>query len=540
MMRELQRAADAVATRYEVEYGAWPMDYALAEVGGNSGRGLSGVGTKTPDQLGAIAIELIDADLRPWSAFKFVSDLQEEVRNHPRAEIVSFRRSHSGPGGDSLHVEFFGAEPEGLKAASEALKTALLQFPEVSAVEDSLAYDKEELILELTPQGQGLGFTIDGMGRVLRSRLGGIEAATYPDGPRSATIRVELPTGELTADFLERSLMRTDSGQYVPLADIVTVDSRKGFSTVRRENGIRLISVTGDISEDDPARAALINDTLRDEILPAIEGDHQVAFRIAGLAEQERDFLSDALLGFSLCMIGIYLTLAWIFSSWMRPVVVLAIVPFGLVGTIFGHVMHEVPLSMFSVVGLIGMTGIIINDSIVLVTTVEEYSATRDRVSAIVEATCDRLRAVLLTTLTTVLGLAPLLFERSVQAQFLKPTVITLVYGLGFGMVLVLLVVPALLTVQLDLKRQFTALRRGIWKRGTALQPLLLMCGVALATVFGLTFGSVAFTGAIPSFLPAPVTSPAAAAFVLFTLGATAIIAGAWLIAILRYQARQP
>ena len=235
-------------------------------------------------------------------------------------------------------------------------------------------------------------------------------------------------------------------------------------------------------------------------------------------------------------MIGIYLTLAWIFSSWMRPVVVLAIVPFGLIGTIFGHAFHEVPLSMFSVVGLIGMTGIIINDSIVLVTTVEEYSLTRDRISAIIEATCDRLRAVMLTTLTTVLGLAPLLFEGSVQAEFLKPTVITLVYGLGFGMVLVLIMVPALLTVQLDLKRQFTALRRGLGKPGTRLHPLLLSCVGILAVVFGLTFGWVAFTGDLPVFLPRVGSSPAVGAFALFMLASTVTTIGAWGVARVRRQ----
>lgn len=500
MMREMQRATEAVGAAYEAEHGANPIVFALAEIGGNSGRGLSGADTKSPDQLGAIAIELIDADLRPYSAFKFVADLQDAVLQHPLAETVSFRGWRSGPGGDSLHVQFYGASPDVLKAASEALQSRLVQFPEVSALQDNLAYDKEELILELTPQGNALGFTIDALGRVLRNRLGGIEAATYPDGPRTATIQVELPADELTADFLDRSLMRTSAGDYVPLADIVAVTSRSGFSTVRRENGIRLISVTGDISEDDPARAAEINTLLQEEILPDIESRFGVTWELAGLAEQEREFLSDALLGFILCMIGIYLTLSWIFSSWTRPIVVLAIVPFGLVGAIYGHVQWEVPLSMFSVVGLIGMTGIIINDSIVLVTTVDEYAAERGLIPAIVDATADRLRPVMLTTMTTVLGLTPLLFEGSVQAEFLKPTVITLVYGLGFGMLLVLLVVPSLLAMQLDAGRQFTTLRRAVGlRRGTrAAGGVVVAAMVGIAAIFAATFGHAMAFGKLP------------------------------------------
>ncbi|MFK7746444.1 MAG: efflux RND transporter permease subunit, partial [Roseobacter sp.] len=457
MMRIMQQATEELAAEYEDEYGTNPLDYVITLVGGNTGRGLSGVASKDADLLGGISIELIDAELRPYSSFAFVGDLQERVENHPLAEIVSFRGWRSGPGGDGLSVRFYGAETESLKAASLDLQEALLRYGEVSAVQDTLAYDKEELILDLTPQGQALGFQIDDLGRSLRNRLGGIEAATYPEGPRSASIRVELPKGELTADFLERSQMRSPSGIYVPLADIVSVEKRVGFSTVQRENGVRVISVTGDISQDDPQRASEIEAALSDEILPQIGATHQVEWQMAGLAEQENDFLNNALTGFILCMAGIYLVLAWVFSSWARPMIVMAIIPFGLVGTIYGHAAWDVPLSMFTVVGLLGLTGIIINDSIVLVTTIDEYAEDRGLIPSIIDGASDRLRPVMLTTLTTVLGMMPLLYETSQQAQFLKPTVITLVYGLGFGMFLVLLVVPAMVAMQHDVARQIGA-----------------------------------------------------------------------------------
>ncbi len=465
MMRELQRATDALGAEYEARYGRNPLGFVLAEIGGNSGRGLAGADTRDPDLLGGIAIELIDPDLRPYSSFAFVRDLQERVQPHPLVEAVSFRGMHAGPGGSALDVELFGASAQVLKTAAEALKTALARFPEISAVEDNLPYDKEELILELTAQGQALGFDIDGLGRVLRHRLSGIEAATWPVGPRSAAVRVELPRGELTADFIERMQMRTPTGSHVPLADIVSVKRRTGFSTVRRENGIALINVTGDISEDDPARAAEVTEALKTVILPRIAAEHQVEWRLSGLSEQEDRFLSEARTGLILTLAGIYLVLAWVFASWSRPLIVMAVIPFGLVGTIYGHWAWGVPLSMFTVVGLLGLSGIIINDSIVLVTTIDEYAAERGVIPAIIEGTVDRLRPVMLTSATTVLGLMPLLFERSTQAQFLKPTVITLVYGLGFGMFLVLLLVPAALAIQHDLARQRKALARAMRMR---------------------------------------------------------------------------
>lgn len=537
-MRLIQQGTEEVAARYEAEHGVNPLDFVLTEVGGTTGRGLAGADSKDTDQLGSIAIDLIDADLRPYSSFTFLADLQDAVPRHPMLETLSFRGWRSGPGGDALSVEFYGADTTTLKAAAEALKTRLAIYPEVSALEDSLAYDKEELILDLTPTGSQLGFDIDALGRELRARLNGIEAATYPEGTRTGAIRVELPEAELGPDFLDRMLLRTPTGAYVPLADIVSVRSQEGFSRIQRENGLRVVSVTGDISEDNPARAAEIAALLVEEHLPRIQEEFGVNYVQTGLAEQERDFLTDATIGFLLCLVGIYLCLAWIFSSWTRPGVVMIVIPFGLIGAIWGHYVWDVPLSMFSVVGLIGMAGIIINDSIVLVTTIDDYAKDRGLVPAIIDGATDRLRPVLLTTLTTVLGLTPLLYEGSQQAQFLKPTVITLVYGLGFGMLLVLILVPAVMAMQQDIGRQVAALRRALAAPlrsgpagGATLAALLLSLAWAAAT-----FGTTAVTGALPAALatrlPGELSTPVAA-FAAFLIGILAITLTIWALAAL-------
>jgi predicted RND superfamily exporter protein len=226
---------------------------------------------------------------------------------------------------------------------------------------------------------------------------------------------------------------------------------------------------------------------------------------------------------------GIYLVLAWVFSSWTRPIVVMAIIPFGLVGTIYGHHAWGVPLSMFTVVGLLGMTGIIINDSIVLVTTIDEHARERGVVPAIIEGAVDRLRPVFLTTATTVLGLMPLLFERSQQAQFLKPTVITLVYGLGFGVVMVLLVVPALVAMQEDLARQTRSLNRMLRVPVPVVRRAVLTAVLGLLAWLAVTMGATAINGSLPALLREALpmlnaVSPMPAALMIFTLGATMII----------------
>ncbi|MCF3973838.1 efflux RND transporter permease subunit [Paracoccus salsus] len=478
VMGLVQEAVDRVAARYEDEYGINPVTHAMTMVGSNSGRPLPGADTKDTDLLGAVQMELIDPDFRPYSSFDFVAALQDAMPSDPRLETISFRGFRSGPGGDAVSVRMTGAEAQRLKNAAEALKLRLQAFPEVSALEDSMSYDKDELELQLTARGEALGFTTEGLGRELRQRLAGIEAATYPVGTRTGAIRVELPEDERRGDFLERMMMRTALGQWVPLGDIVTVSSEAGFSVIRRENGERMISVTGDISDDDPSRAAQIAQQLEFEIMPAIAAEYGINFETTGLAEQERDFLGDAALGFALALTGIYMVLAWIFASWSRPLVVMSVIPFGLVGAVWGHHVWDLPMSMFSIVGLIGMSGIIINDSIVLISTIDEYAKDRGLRPAVVEAVCNRFRPVLLTTATTVLGLAPLLYERSSQALFLKPTVVTLAYGLGFGMIVVLLVVPAVLGIGADLGRSRIGFRRGL--RSPAMQgPVRLGAGLA-------------------------------------------------------------
>ena len=503
MMRELQRAADVVTARFEAEHGLNPATFVLAEVGGGIARNLVSAEGKGPDLLGSISMELVSRDLRPYPTSAFLTALEDEVVAHPLLEEISFRNAWFGPGGAAISVDLFGGTADTLKAAAEALKAALAVYPEVSGLEDSLAYDKEELILALTPQGASLGLDTAALGRALRDRLGGIEAVTFPDGPRQARIRVELPEGELTADFLDRSLIRVAPGVHVPLGDVVTVESRAGFSTVLRENGLRTVTVSGALAEDDPARATEVQRALVEDILPRIVQDFGLDFTLSGQAEDEREFLGDAAVALVLCLLGIYLTLAWIFAHWTRPLVVMSVIPFGLVGAVFGHWVWDIPLSLFSIVGLIGMAGIIVNDAIVLVTTIDQYAEKRGLRPAIVDAVADRFRPVLLTTLTTVLGLAPLLYESSSQAEFLKPTVVTLVFGLGFGMVLVLLVVPALLAVQADMSGALRALRRAL-RRGPAGYRSVLAGAVAGIGLMALALPLwVAVTGVLPGWLVA-------------------------------------
>ncbi|MEM7405232.1 MAG: efflux RND transporter permease subunit [Pseudomonadota bacterium] len=460
MLDEMRRALDVVATRYEQQHGRSPVEFSMATVGGGVGRGLRGVHGKDVELLGGFSIELLDPDLRPYSAFAFIADWQREIRKSSRLELLALRGGRSGPGGDAIDVQLLGTDAERLKRAAEELKAALDGMPAVSALEDTLAYDKTELTLTLTPRGEALGFTTAALGRELHRRLEGIDAAEFPQGQRTATITVSLPRDELGADFLYRTQVRAPEGGYLALEEVVEITPRVGFSSVLRENGLRTLRVTGDVSEDDPAAAEAVTSALTGQLLPELAARYGFDWQLRGLHEQSRRFLDGALTGLAVGLLGIFLVLAWIFASWTRPLVVMVVIPLGLIGTVWGHYWHGIPLSMFTVVGFIGMAGIIINDSIVLVTTIDQHARRRPLREAVLQAVSERLRPVFLTTATTVLGLTPLLFEQSRQAQFLLPTVITLVYGLGFGMFLVLVITPSLVLIQRDIGMSLRAARR--------------------------------------------------------------------------------
>jgi multidrug efflux pump subunit AcrB len=419
MTRELDRAVAAVAEAYEADKGVYPIVHALTQVGGTASKGIPGQETMDPDTLGSIDIGLVGADERDFSAQDFVRMLQQEVQRPAGLSVLSFRSQGSGPGGDSLAVNFFGDDSFALKAAASDLMSALEPFPEVTGLQDSLPYGKEDMVLELTPQGEALGFTTEAIGAELFARLNGITAAEFPAGTRTTSVTVRLPQDELTAGFLETTLMRSPAGEWVPLGEIVTAESTIAFSTVNREDGRRLVSVTGALSEDNPARAAEIGAELRAEILPAIAVRHNVEWDLGGLALQQDAFLDEAMMGFLLCILGIYLVLGWVFASWFRPLIVLAVIPFGLIGTVWGHAQFGLAMSLFTIVGLIGMSGTIINDAIVLMTTEQDHARRLPISRAAVAGAKDRLRPILLTTLTTVLSLAPLMYEESRQSLFL-------------------------------------------------------------------------------------------------------------------------
>jgi multidrug efflux pump subunit AcrB len=238
----------------------------------------------------------------------------------------------------------------------------------------------------------------------------------------------------------------------------------RGFARIRREDGVRQVSIAAELDEAQ-IRLEQVIAALSEGGLPAIAARHGLTYRFAGKAEEQTRTLADIRLGAVLALALIYIILAWVFASFTRPFAVMLIIPFGLIGAVLGHLLLGYDISILSLITLLGLSGILVNDSIILVTAIDRRRAEGMALDdAIVAGTCARLRAVILTSGTTIGGLTPLLFETSFQAQFLIPMAITIVFGLMVTTLLVLFLVPAMLGIQADLG----ALRRRLAGRQAA------------------------------------------------------------------------
>jgi multidrug efflux pump subunit AcrB len=415
--------------------------------------GRAGIALPSGDHIGGVVVELKPSDERTVRTDEFVAAWRKEIRPMAGLDTVVIAAARGGPPGREVDVRLSGGSVAGLKAASKETQALLALYPGVSDVEDDLPFGKQETILEVSPAGRALGFTTQSVGRQVRHAFEGAIAKRFPRGDEEVTVRVQFPREEIDAGTLEGLYLRGPKGAEVSLPEIVETREKRGFSRIKREDGKRQTAITAELDLTVTNTGKVISALSRDGIFE-IAQRHGVAVRFAGKAEEQKTTLGDMRLGAAIGLSVIYIILAWVFSSYTRPLVVMSVIPLGFVGAAIGHWLLGYDLTILSLVALIGLSGIVVNDSIILVTTIDERLGNEEPLhEAIVAGACDRLRAVFLTSATTIGGLTPLMFERSLQAQFLIPMALTIIFGLMVATLLVLFVVPALLAVQGDFAR---------------------------------------------------------------------------------------
>lgn len=398
------------------------------------------------EQFGNIQVELVSPEERTVRNREFIREWEDRIRQAPGIENFSIDERQTGPPGRDLDIRLTGDDPHVLKEAALELADMLDDFPGTFATSDDTPFGREQFVFQLKPEGRAVGLTTESVGLQLRNAFDGYLAQLYQDGLEEVEVRVRLPDGERhRSESLERLNLRLPDGAFVPLDDVVELRSRQGFETLRHADTRLAIQVSTEVDRA-VNNAARIRAALEDGPLDELAVRYGVEYSFEGRAADQEETFADMRMGLLLALGLMYIVLAWVFASWGWPLIVMAIIPFGILGALFGHWVMGVELTILSLFGLFGLTGIVVNNSIILVSFYQGLRETGLALrEAIVEAACQRLRAVILTSVTTIAGLTPLLFERSVQAQFLIPMAISIVFGLAFATLLVLFVIPALL-----------------------------------------------------------------------------------------------
>jgi multidrug efflux pump subunit AcrB len=426
-----------------------------------------GLPSAAGDAVGGIVVELLPADVRNLKATDFAAAWEDAVSAIPGVESLTIRERLGGPPGREVDIRLRGdIPPRQLKAAALEVRALLERLDGVSQVGDDLDYGKEEILVRLTSRGEALGFTTERLGRQLRDAFEGTIAKRFARGDEEVDIRVRYDAEARADSELERLILQGPEGADVRLGEVADLTLTRGFASINRRDGKREVAITAELDEAvillDQVQAAI------DEGLEAISRSYGISHEWVGRAEEQRNTLADLRLGGLIGLALIYIILAWVFASFTRPLAVMAVIPFGLVGAVVGHMVMGFDLTILSLVSLLGLSGILVNDSIIMVTTIDQRRADGEPpLDAIINGSADRLRAVLLTSLTTIGGLTPLLFETSLQAQFLQPMAVTLVFGLMVTTFLVLFVVPALLAVQETDFRWLVSQRQGAERPAT-------------------------------------------------------------------------
>jgi len=414
---------------------------------------LGKAGRTQSDTISEVAVQLVPSEDRTIRTETVMQAWRERLPTLPGIEQATVRTEQVGPPGRDIDAKLQNAPIENLKAAAEEVKTALRGFPGVTAISDDMPYGKRELIVEVTPRGLALGFTAETVGTQLRNAFDGAIATRFPRGDEEITVRVLREQQAEGAQALENFYLRAPDGTFVRFPEVAQVREQAGFSIIQRIDGERTVSVTGDIDAEVNSVANVV-EQLKADVLPRLVEKYGIEYDFGGRQEDRQQSFADLQTGAIVALILIFVILAWVFGSYVQPLAVIGIVPFGLVGAIVGHLIMDMPLTIISMIGLLGLSGILVNDSIILVAQANERLRAGENLrEAAIGASYDRFRAVLLTSLTTIGGLTPLLFETSRQAQFLIPMAITLVFGLAAATFLVLILVPSLMGLGRDIGR---------------------------------------------------------------------------------------
>jgi multidrug efflux pump subunit AcrB len=405
--------------------------------------------------LGEVALELTPTEEREDVPTQSIIDRWRSLCGPiPGAVELVFSADVMG-GGDAVAVQFEGNDVAELRAAAEELKEDLGALPGVFDVSDSFRGGKQEIRLEILPSAEAMGLTLDDLAQQVRQGFYGEEAQRIQRGRNEVKVMVRYPEEDRrTLYTLEQMRIRTPMGDEVPFAQVARAHLDRGYATIRRAHRKRVVTVKSDLDEAVNSNGDVLA-ALEATSLPGILERHpSVSWSVEGRMAELRTAMSELARLFFVALLVIYALMAIPFKSYVQPLIVMSAIPFGLIGAVLGHAIMGHDLSVLSMVGIVALTGVVVNDSLVLVDFINRHRARGGNLlDAVRRAGVERFRPILLTSLTTFAGLTPLMWETSVQAQFLVPMAIALAWGVIFSTAITLVFVPAGYLILDDIER---------------------------------------------------------------------------------------
>jgi len=407
---------------------------------------------------GRIDVELSKQDTRTMSNEEVLSRWREEVGRIHGADVLGFKSADGPNFGPNIAFDLKHSNFDTLRKAAEELEEKLRHYDGLSDIRNGASDTRAEFHINILPQGEAMGLSRYDLGSQVRHAFYGAEAQRIQRGIDEIRVMVRYPKADReNVSSLNNMYIRTPAGDEMPFETVAKLETRQGLLKSTRIDFQRAAEVTAeaDIAIVEPAK---VMSDIEKKLLPELIAKYPgLSWGISGMADEEKKMAVSMGIGFALALFGIYALLAVPTHSYLQPLIIMGVIPFGIIGAIIGHWTMGYDMSMMSVMGIVALSGVVVNDSLILVDFVNKSTAAgQDKTSAILDAGCYRFRAIMLTSATTFLGLGPMLLERSAQAQFMIPMALSLAFGIVFATVITLLLVPSLYMILDDLSRFFS------------------------------------------------------------------------------------
>ena len=405
--------------------------------------------------LATVMIYLVEANQRDFTSAEFVQAWRDRMGEIPGIDSLTFAYEVGVEPGAPVDIELIHQDVPTLEAAAERLASEIVAYSGLRDIDSGVTRGKEQVDFRLTHEATAQGLTELALARQVRAAFFGAEAVRQQRGRDEIRVYVRRPLEERQSLYdVEEMVVRTPNGGEMPMRQAAEIERGRAYTVITRTNGRRNISVTADVANEE-ANANEINAQIQERELPRLLAEIPgLTFRLGGEQERQAETLSALLLGYVLALIVMYSMLAIVFRSYTQPILVMSAIPFGMVGAVLGHLIVGYELSIMSIMGLIALSGVVVNDSLILIVSVNRYReegmSMRD---AVIAGGARRFRPILLTSLTTFFGLVPMILEPSVQARFLIPMAISLGFGVLFATFILLLIVPCTYLILEDAQR---------------------------------------------------------------------------------------